>query len=179
MITVKQYAEERGISIQAVHQSMNGKRKKEALQGHVHIKDGIKWLDEEAVVVLDKDRRKSAYLIEKAESSEEIEILKQQVEQLLIKTATQADKISELAEWKADHAVAIAEANQKQLLLEEQAEQIVHLHDSLSDAKNELNLNQQRADLREVELKTEIKELRNQLEEAQKPWYKKVFRVKD
>lgn len=28
MITVKQYAEERGITIQAVHQSMKGKRKK-------------------------------------------------------------------------------------------------------------------------------------------------------
>ena len=40
MITVKQYAEERGITIQAVHQSMQGKRKKDRLEGHVTVIDG-------------------------------------------------------------------------------------------------------------------------------------------
>lgn len=161
MITVKQYADERGISIQAVHQSMNGKQKKEKLKGHVYIKDGIKWLDDEAVVILDKDRRKSAYLIERAESSEEIEMLKQQVEQLLIKTATQADKISELSEWKADHAVAIAEANQQHLLLEEKLKQVEQLETSLDKSKNETK----EAETKLLQEKQRVEQLQADLEQ--------------
>lgn len=173
MITVKQYAAERGISIQAVHQSMQGKKKKELLEGHVQVIEGVKWLDDEAVVILDKDRRKSQYLIEKAESSEEIEYLKQQIENLLIKTAAQADKISELAQWKADNAVAIAESNHKQLLLEEKTKEIGVLEGLLKDANSDIKhlqeekesavkaaedklyLAEQRADQLETKLKEE------------------------
>ena len=58
MTSVKQYAEERKITIQAVHQSMKGKRKQALLEGHVHMVNGVKWLDDEAVQILDEDRKK-------------------------------------------------------------------------------------------------------------------------
>lgn len=118
MITVKQYAEERGITIQAVHQSMNGKRKKERLEGHVQVIDGVKWLDEEAVAILDEARNKSPIVWEKMDSNARIEELEQNEKVMLAKIAAQADQIAQLSQWKADNALAIAEAGQKQLLLE-------------------------------------------------------------
>lgn len=118
MITVKEYAEERGITIQAVHQSMNGKRKKERLEGHVQVIDGVKWLDEEAVVILDEARNKSPIVWERTDSNARIEELEQNEKVMLAKIAAQADQIAQLAAWKADNALAIAEAGQTQLLLD-------------------------------------------------------------
>lgn len=118
MITVKQYADERGITIQAVHQSMNGKRKKDRLEGHVQVIDGVKWLDEEAIAILDEARNKSPIVWEKTDANARIEELEQNEKIMLAKIAAQADRISDLAQWKADNAVAIAAANQTQLLLD-------------------------------------------------------------
>lgn len=138
MITVKQYAEERGITIQAVHQSMNGKRKKERLEGHVQVIDGVKWLDEEAVAILDEARNKSPIVWERTDSNARIEELEQNEKVMLAKIAAQADQIAQLAQWKADNALAIAEAGQKQLLLDstraelEQAK--VHEQQALQEA---------------------------------------------
>lgn len=50
---------------------------------------------------------------------------------LLIKIASQADKIDELNEWKSDHTVQIAEANMNIKLLEDKTSEI-------NDLKNEL-----------------------------------------
>lgn len=118
MITVKQFAEERGITIQAVHQSMQGKRKKDRLNGHVHVIDGVKWLDEEAVAILDEARNKAPIVWERSDSNARIEELEQNEKVLLAKIAAQADRIAELAQWKADKAMVLAEAEQKQLLLD-------------------------------------------------------------
>ena len=118
MITVKQYAEERGITIQAVHQSMQGKRKKDRLEGHVTVIDGVKWLDEEAVAILDESRNKSPIVYEKAEANEIIKAMEENEKKYLRKIAEQADTIAAHAQWKADQAVAIAEATQNKLLLE-------------------------------------------------------------
>lgn len=118
MITVKQYAEERGITIQAVHQSMNGKRKKERLDGHVQVIDGIKWLDEEAVAILDESRNKSPIVYEKAEANEIIKAMEENEKNYLRKIASQADTIAAQAQWKADNAMLIAGAEQNKMLLD-------------------------------------------------------------
>ena len=118
MITVKQYADERRITIQAVHQSMNGKRKKERLEGHVKVIDGVKWLDEEAVAILDEARNKAPIVYEKADANERISELERERDNLLIKVAEQANRIAELSDWKAERAVAIAEADYNKKLLE-------------------------------------------------------------
>ena len=138
MITVKQYAEERHITIQAVHQSMNGKRKKERLEGHVQTIDGVKWLDEEAVRILDEARSKSPIVWEKTDTSARLEELEQNERIMLAKIATQADRISELAQWKADNAVAIAEANQNRLLLSAAEKDKRLLEGFIADAKAEI-----------------------------------------
>lgn len=118
MITVKQYAEERSITIQAVHQSMNGKRKKERLEGHVQIIDGVKWLDEEAVAILDEARIKSPIVYEKLEANEIIDAMKENEKQYLRKIAEQADEIAAMAKQQAKDARLLADATQNQLLLD-------------------------------------------------------------
>lgn len=119
MITVKQYAEERGITIQAVHQSMSGKRKQAKLKGHVQVIDGVKWLDEEAVAILDEHRNKNPIVIIQQDKDELLEQLRREKEALLVKIAEQGARIGELADWKAENAVAIAEASQTKLMLED------------------------------------------------------------
>ena len=57
----------------------------------------------------------------------QIEALEEQVKQLLMKTAAQADRIAELSEWKAEKAVAIASAEQQKLLLEERTKRVEQL----------------------------------------------------
>lgn len=138
MITVKQYADERHITIQAVHQSMNGKRKKDRLVGHIQVIDGVKWLDDEAVRILDEARNKSPIVWEKSDTSARLEELEQNERLLLAKVATQADKISELAQWKADNAVAIAEANQTRLMLTAAEKDKQLLEGFIADAKAEI-----------------------------------------
>ena len=170
MITVKQYAEERGITIQAVHQSMQGKRKKERLEGHVTVIDGIKWLDEEAVAILDESRNKSPVVYEKAEANQRIEELEENERIMLAKIAAQADRISELAEWKADHAVAIAGAAQTQLLLD--------------TTKAELSQEQKAHAEDNAAKDAEIAELKQKVEEAatreqamkQRTWWERLTR---
>lgn len=131
MITVKQYAEDRNITIQAVHQSMKGKRKKGLLEGHVHMVDGIKWLDDEAVQILDKDRRKPPVIFEREDANATIEQLRQDREVLMA-------KVTALSEWKAANAMAIAEAEQTKLMLAASEQEKVDLKAeiaSLSDEK--------------------------------------------
>lgn len=132
MITVKQYAEDRNITIQAVHQSMKGKRKKGLLEGHVHLVDGIKWLDDEAVAILDKDRKKPPVIYERENANATIEQLRQDREVLLAKVAA-------LSEWKAENAIAIAEANQTQLRLTAAEQEKGELEKQLVAAKAEID----------------------------------------
>lgn len=131
MITVKQYAEDRNITIQAVHQSMKGKRKKGLLEGHVHTVDGIKWLDDEAVIILDKDRRKPPVIFEREDANATIEQLRNEKEMLLT-------RLAEVSEWKAENAMAIAEANQTQLRLTAAEKEKGLLEGFLADAKAEI-----------------------------------------
>lgn len=132
IISLKDYAKEKNISYEAVRQQVV--RYKDELGSHV-IKDGRQqFLDEEAVAFLDAKRQKNPVAIIRMDKDEQIEELEQEKSNLLIKIAEQADKIAQLSEWKADHAIAIAEANQKQLLLEENQKKIEYLENSLKDA---------------------------------------------
>lgn len=191
MITVKQYADERGITIQAVHQSMNGKRKKERLDGHVQVIDGIKWLDEEAVAILDEARNKSPIVWEKADANERIEELEREREAMLLKIAAQADRISELAQWKADNAMLIAGAEQTKMLLDTAQRDVKLLEGFVADAKAEISvLTSEKAAVTEQAQKQaeafdqERQEYQAQIEQLQnrtfgdylKGWFRKVHK---
>lgn len=116
VISLKDYAKLNNVSYEAVRQQVV--RYKDELNGHI-IRDGRQqFLDEDAVAFLDGKRQKNPVAIIQQNKDERIESLEEQVKQLLIKTAAQADQIAQLAAWKADNALAIAEAGQNKLLLE-------------------------------------------------------------
>lgn len=177
VISLKDYAAQKNISYEAVRQQVV--RYKDELAGHV-IRDGRQqFLDEEAVAFLDAKRQKNPVAIIQQDKDEQIEALEGQVKQLLVKTAAQADRISELAEWKADHAMLIAGAEQSRLALEAAEKETKILEGVIQDAKTEI------ATLTEEKAQEAAKaaEAAKRAEEAEAelaaykalPWYKKIF----
>lgn len=136
VISLKDYASQKNISYEAVRQQVV--RYKDELGSHV-IRDGRQqFLDEEAVAFLDAKRQKNPVAIIQQNKDEQIEELEDQVKQLLIKTAAQADRISELAQWKADNAILLAGAEQNRLALEAAEKETKILEGFISDARAEI-----------------------------------------
>ena len=105
MITVKEYAEQKGKSVQSVYKQMKSKENAVALEGHIHVRRvnnrDVKLLDEEAVRVLDEASNHSIQVILETDDKRRIEEMEKQIEvlkdQLLI---TQNQLIAEQAEVK-------------------------------------------------------------------------------
>lgn len=130
LISLKDYAKQNNITYEAVRQQVN--RYAVELGDHI-IRDGRQqFLDEEAVSFLDSKRQKNPVTIIQQSKDEEIEQLRREKEQLLT-------KIAALSEWKAEHAVAIAEANHRQQLLEAGEEKIKALEAQNADLSAENN----------------------------------------
>jgi putative AlgH/UPF0301 family transcriptional regulator len=136
MKLIKDYAKERGITHQAVYQMIENHKKE--LSEHIVKQGRIRYLTPKAEQILDNYRNKSQIVIEKADFNEEIERLKEENRNLLIKIAMQADKISELQEEIKNNALLIAEANTNQLLLEEKTKQFDELKDNNKQLADEL-----------------------------------------
>lgn len=115
MISVKEYAKSRGVTIQAVHQQMSRKRNSEKLEGHVQIIDGVKFLDEEAEVILDESRKKTPVVIIDDAKDERIAEL-----EASLKRKEEYIALIEAAAMRKQEQVDKLEA--KQLLIEEKRE---------------------------------------------------------
>lgn len=135
-VSLKDYAEQKRVSYEAVRQQVI--RYKKELGNHI-IRDGRQhFLDEEAVAFLDEKRQKNPVTVIQQDKNGQIEALEEQVKQLLMKTAAQADRIAELSEWKAEKAVAIASAEQQKLLLEERTKRVEQLESTAKEALDKL-----------------------------------------
>ena len=168
VISLKDYAAEKNISYEAVRQQVV--RYKNELGSHV-IKDGRQqFLDEEAVAFLDSKRQKNPVAIIQQSKDEAIASLRDEREQLLRKIAAQADEISKLSQWKADKALAIAEADQTKLLLDNTRAELDHIKEE--QAAKELAFAQELEEVRaqaKDEGKQEIAEAANRaINEARK-----------
>lgn len=97
MVTIKEYAESRGKSVQSVYKQMRSKENAAALNGHIIIQKfnnkDVKFLDDEAVRVLDAASSQSVQVIELSNDKEQIETLKQEKEALLLKIAELQDQL--------------------------------------------------------------------------------------
>lgn len=158
MITIKQYADKWSISTQAVYAQL--KTHQEELEGHIHKKDGsnARWLDEEAVAILERIRETNPTVIDRDRSQEKIEELENNIKVLLTEKAVIANKLNEALEWKAEKAIEIAQSDINQKLLTIREEQY----------ENE----KKRAD----ELEEENKKLREELQaEQKKSWWSKLL----
>lgn len=134
MKLIKDYAKERGITHQAVYQMIYTHKKE--LFDYIVKQGRTRYLTPEAEKILDSYRNKSQIVIEKSENNEEIERLNEENRNLLLKITSQADKIAELSEWKADQSLLIAEAHQTKILLEEKQSEIQELKEELEKEKN-------------------------------------------
>lgn len=113
--SVKEYAREHGVTIQAVYQQMNRKKNKEFLQGHIFKRDGVKYLDEEAVEYLERQRIHTPSIIMQTEDKERVEQLENENKRLLLKIAELQDELlKERTEVKQLQQEKIAFLEQKQ-----------------------------------------------------------------
>ena len=150
MLTIKEFAEMHGKSVQAVYQQIKSKENAKALEGHIVIhrvgnKD-TKLLDEEAVRILQSASMQAPQVIMQTDDKERIEQLRQEKENLLLKIAAQADEIAAFAKWKAEQATTLALAEQTRLQLQAAEEDKKALADSRDEYKAEADEQHRRAE---------------------------------
>lgn len=117
MVTIKEYATSCNKSVQAVYQQMKRKENSEALEGHVFTRKinnkNTKMLDEIAVDILDESSKQSPLVVTQVENTEEIEKLRNENKNLLL-------KIAELQEsLLAEKTALLNEKDQVKLLQQE------------------------------------------------------------
>lgn len=92
MITIKDYARGKGVSYEAIRKQINRYKKKE-LAGHIITKNRTQYIDDDGIVFLDQKRKENPVVIVQAEKSEEIERLKEENRNLLIKIGELQDRL--------------------------------------------------------------------------------------
>lgn len=142
-VSIKDFAEQRGKTVQAVYQQMKRKENAAALEGHVFTQrvgnKDVKYLDEEAVSILDKSSSSAPLTILEDGLRADLEETKQQLDMKEKQVLYQEGQISILKDL-------LAEANQKLLLLAEPQVEI----DALKAQKADLS-----ADKKKLEAKVE------------------------
>lgn len=188
VISLKEYAKLNNVTYEAVRQQVN--RYAGDLGEHI-IKDGRQqFLDEDAVAFLDSKRQKNPVVIVQQDKDEQIRDLENEIKRLLAERTEQANRIAELAQWKADNAVAIAEANHRQQLLEEKTATIATLqaqNDDLSaekefylrtaaDAEKDKNDALQKLTTAHESFEAELKKRDEQIQELEnRKWWQLLF----
>lgn len=85
MVSLKEYAKNKGVSYEAVRKQVN--RYKDELKGHISKVNRTQYLDEEAVAFLDSKRAESPIVIMESGKDEEIQRLEMENKALLLKVA--------------------------------------------------------------------------------------------
>lgn len=140
MISIKQYAEERGKSTQAVHQQRKRQKYQARLKGHITKKDGVYYLDEEAVKILDSAHESSPMIVDTTtkkkiqELEKELEAAKERETKLLDEYNVALKKLQNQTEQMAQMMLD----NQKKTMLLEQKEDQEAKIDSLVQENAEL-----------------------------------------
>lgn len=109
MISMKDYAEQKNISYEAVRKSVA--RYKDELEGHIVKVDRTQYLDDEAVAFLDEKRQKNPVFIIQQDKDEQIERLEREVDALKSKVIMLYERID-----KKDERIEQLEAENRALL---------------------------------------------------------------
>lgn len=141
-MTLKQYAASRGISYEAVRRQVN-KYKKE-LADHIVRKDGVQYLDQDAIAFLSEKRRRSPLVIVHEDNKDKIDQLEEElrsVKEKLLAAQTEIlnaqRKVIEMQDAMKDSLEAKARYD---LLLEDHQrteEELAQLKAELADAQKE------------------------------------------
>lgn len=170
-ISVKDFAEQRGKTVQAVYQQMKRKENAVALEGHVFThrvgnKD-VKYLDDEAVSILDKSSQSAPLTILEDGLRAELDDTKQQLDMKEKQVIFQEGQLSILKEQLAD-------AQQKLMALSEPQAQIDTLKAQNADLSAEVEV--QRGKVAEIKKKAseDVQEAQKELSEAHERFEKEL-----
>ena len=105
-----------GVTYEAVRKQL--KRYSAELEGHIHQKGRTQYLDDEAVAFLDQHHAPKPIAIYEAGQDREMREMAATIDKLRNEKEYWLERAAELADWKAEKAMAIAEAAQTKLLLE-------------------------------------------------------------
>lgn len=119
MMTIRQYAEKRGISYEAARQLVN--RHDDVLEVHIHKQGRTRLLDDEAVTLLDDLRQQQRFIVQQVNPHEEIEALRAENKALLIKLDQLHDELHAEQRKNEQLHVQLQEALQKMLEASEEA----------------------------------------------------------
>lgn len=115
MVSIKEYAAQKGVSYEAVRKQVS--RYKKELEGHITKVSRTQYLDDEAVAFLDGKRQENPVVLLQVNKDEEIQRLHDENKALLLKVAElqdallkEKDTVKELQTEK----IALLEAKQEQ-----------------------------------------------------------------
>lgn len=118
MITVKEYADQNGVTAQSVYKRINSKKLKDRLKGHIVIEYGVKCLDDVAIEILNETKKVSTNtlsVVKNKENKEELEKLKEENERLKDELIAKQNKYENVLEQLVIAQKQIAD-KEKQLL---------------------------------------------------------------
>ena len=121
MLSIKEYAEKSGKSVQAVYKQIKSKENSIHLEGHIFEKKiknrNVKFLDETAIKILDESSKQTPIIMVQTDNKEHIENLEKENKNLILKIA----ELQEIIILKSEKIEKLQEANI--LLLEEKKEE--------------------------------------------------------
>lgn len=91
MISIKEYAAQKGVSYEAVRKQVS--RYKKELEGHITKVSRTQYLDDEAVAFLDGKRQENPVILLQVDKDEEIQRLHDENKALLLKVAELQDAL--------------------------------------------------------------------------------------
>ena len=162
LVTIKQYAEDQGISYEAVRKQVV--RYSDELSGHIVKRDRRQFLDQWAVDFLTEKRRQSPVVVVSMDRSEENERLREEIDSLRVKLMTAQNEL--LSE--KDRVIQLQDEAKK--MIEDQSRYTALLEDNKAKEEKLRDAESREADLsRQIEtIQTEAEDLRRQAEEDQK-----------
>lgn len=151
MITIKDYAKQKGVSYEAIRKQI--KRYDAELEGHLIKQNRFLMLDDEAVQFLDGKRSENPVIVYEQNKDEELEQLRQENKMLLIQMNTVQDQLGKFQQK------LIAEMSTTKLLTQEKVQYLEYKAQSeqkelqLQDLAKARDAAQARADQQEAVLR--------------------------
>lgn len=137
MIKLQDFARQCGVTDRAIQKHLNTYAAE--LEGLYQRKgpNGT-WLTDEACVILRSKMKQNPVVLVDAQAQTELEEAKARIEELQDQRVELATQVAALAAWKAEKAVAIAEADQTRRLLDDAQRDKKLLEGFVADAKAEI-----------------------------------------
>lgn len=123
-VTVKEYAETHGVTIQAVYQQLKRKKNKPFIDAHSKVVKGTKYLDSEAVEYLENQRDNTPSVVVQEDNSDRLKELQNENELLKAKIFELYEENRAILKENAEQTKLIAQAEAQKVLLEDREKEL-------------------------------------------------------